>query len=62
MNNGQPEGRDPDAIAAEIQEGEWLDVPPASEAPPEGDLPDDVVARTHEPSLPSRIRRAFSRG
>lgn len=62
MSDNEPEGRDPQAIAGEIQEREWLDVPPSPPAPPEGDLPDDFAARSHTPGLWERIRRAFTHG
>ena len=55
------EGRDPQAIAGEIQEREWLDVPPAPASPPEGDLPDDSAMRSRKPGLWDRIRRALTR-
>ena len=62
MSDEEPEGRDPQAIAGEIQEREWLDVPPAPAAPPEGDLPDDFATRSRKPGLLDRIRRAFTDG
>jgi hypothetical protein len=62
MSDNEPEGRDPQSIAGEIQEREWLDVPEAPAAPPEGDLPDDFATRLRKPGLWDRIRSALTHG